>query len=70
MNTNLIPCPACGKLISPQAAACPQCAQPIAPAKNNTQGINLRDPIHILGVALALLMLLGIAFYIFTAVMG
>jgi predicted amidophosphoribosyltransferase len=59
MKTNLITCPACGKQVSKNAAACPNCAEPIAPTRNNTQGINFKDPVHIAGVILAALIFGG-----------
>jgi len=48
----LINCPACGQQVSQNAAACPACAEPIRPERTNQSGINLRDPVHVLGVLL------------------
>lgn len=62
-------CPMCGRSVSPNAAACPGCGEPIAPAKTNTQGINLKDPLHMVGVIIAVLMLLGIGFFVFVSVL-
>ena len=63
-------CPMCGRSVSPNAAACPGCGEPIAPARTNTQGINLRDPVHIAGVALALLILAGTILSVVVAALG
>ena len=61
-------CPMCGRSVSPNAAACPGCGEPIAPARTNTQGINLRDPGHVAGVVLAVIILLGIGLYVFASI--
>ncbi|NCB05194.1 MAG: hypothetical protein EOM69_06690 [Clostridia bacterium] len=51
----LINCPACGRPVSCNAAACPACAEPISRATANTGRINMRDPVHVVGVALAVI---------------
>lgn len=59
----LINCPACGRPVSCNAAACPACAEPISRATANTGRINMRDPVHFIGVvasAIVLLFLLAI----------
>ncbi len=33
-NSNLAPCPDCGKYISHQAPACPKCGRPLLPDQN------------------------------------
>jgi predicted amidophosphoribosyltransferase len=35
MKANLISCPACERQISPEAASCPACGQPIRAAENH-----------------------------------
>jgi hypothetical protein len=30
-NPNLLPCPDCGRFVSPLAVACPQCGRPLKP---------------------------------------
>ncbi|HEV3004727.1 MAG TPA: hypothetical protein VGX78_09705 [Pirellulales bacterium] len=32
-NPNLVPCIDCGRLVSPQAASCPQCGRPLGVSK-------------------------------------
>ena len=54
--TKIIKCPACSCEVSSQAAACPQCGHLFKSAG----AINLRDPVHLVGIALGLLMLAGI----------
>lgn len=54
MTHSLITCPACGQSVSSNAAACPGCGEPIRPERTNTGGINMRDPVHVLGVIVAL----------------
>lgn len=48
--SKLIKCPTCGRQVSSNAAACPACAEPINRVSANTGRVNLRDPVHILGV--------------------
>lgn len=51
----LSPCPSCSTPVSPKAAACPKCGH----AFQTPGGINLSDPVHLIGVLLAGLMALG-----------
>ena len=46
--TKMIKCPACSCEVSSQAAACPQCGHLFKSAG----AINLRDPVHLVGIAL------------------
>lgn len=55
VQSRLVKCPACGRAVSPNAAACPACAEPIRPERTNHSGINLRDPVHVVGVIIAAL---------------
>ncbi len=66
-KSNLTACPSCGRSVSRNAAACPGCGEPIAPAKTNMQGINMRDPVHVIGVALAVLTVVVIVIYMHDA---
>lgn len=52
-------CPSCGGTVSSQAAACPKCGHQFKSAG----GVNLRDPVHVVGLVLAVLMGLGILAY-------
>lgn len=54
----LRPCPSCSTPISPKAVACPKCGH----AFKAPGGLNLKDPIHVVGLALAALFL-GAAIY-------
>lgn len=56
--SNLIECPSCGKQVSSEASACPGCGHPFKAVKT-TSGIDLTDPVHIAGIVLCCLMILG-----------
>ena len=56
-NDNLIKCPSCGKSISKQAASCPDCGHTFS---RNNGGVNLSDPVHLIGVILAILAGIGV----------
>lgn len=60
---NLRPCPSCSTSISPQAVACPKCGH----AFKTPGGINLKDPVHIIGLALAALFLGATNFFVWLA---
>ena len=56
----LIKCPECGTEVSGEAAACPKCGHPLQAKPSG--GINMRDPVHVIGVVLLVVILLvGIA---------
>lgn len=67
--SRIINCPACGKQVSENAAACPACAEPIRPERSNTGGINLRDPVHIAGIVLCIVILIIAAAVLHDAVL-
>lgn len=46
-------CGTCGNPVSANAAACPGCGEPISLASANGGRVNMRDPVHVFGVALA-----------------
>jgi uncharacterized paraquat-inducible protein A len=58
----LITCPACKIEVSTEAAACPRCGHAFKKA-----GFNIKDPVHLVGLVLCVLVLAGIA-YAFVAV--
>ena len=61
----LITCPACGKPVSKNAPACPSCGEPIRSSVEKASGaLNMKDPVHVIGVLLAILMVLGVVLYI------
>jgi uncharacterized membrane protein YvbJ len=68
----LISCPECSAQVSDAAAACPHCGHPIAPPKIQQvrveRGINMRDPVHVVGVIIAVVALLFIAIVFLSAV--
>lgn len=55
----LVSCPACGKDVSPRAPACPGCGEPMASSVETAYGgaINVKDPVHILGIAICVVLL-------------
>lgn len=59
--TKLIACPTCGCSVSRNAAACPECGEVINVQMQKPSGaINLRDPVHLIGVILAAIIVLGV----------
>ena len=50
---NLVKCPTCQRDVSSEARACPQCGHQFKAAG----GINLKDPIHVIGILLAVVVL-------------
>lgn len=69
-KSKLIKCPACGRQVSENAAACPSCADPIRPERTNTGGINMRDPLHVVGVVIAVIASAVFALMIYAAFTG
>jgi hypothetical protein len=66
----LIPCPECKTEVSSAAAACPKCGHPIAapttppPQPQRVVGaIDMRDPVHVVGVVIAVVMLIAIVIW-------
>ena len=59
-------CPACGKPVSSNAPACPNCGEPLKSSVEKAQGgaFNLKDPVHLIGAILALLIVAGVIYYI------
>lgn len=57
MNKNMTKCPTCGRAISKQAANCPDCGHTFS---RNNGGVNLGDPVHLVGVILAILAGIGV----------
>jgi hypothetical protein len=54
----LIKCPECGAEVSSAAAACPKCGHPLRASP--TGGINTKDPVHVVGIVLVVIIDLGI----------
>ena len=69
---NLIKCPACQKDISPNAVACPHCGEPVKTTVEKAAGgaINMSDPVHVVGIALMVIMVIGIALYVIVGLAG
>lgn len=60
-NSKLIECSICGEKIAESAAYCPHCGAVINKKMTKASGaINLNDPIHIVGIILAILIIVGI----------
>ena len=49
----MTPCPACSNEVSTDAATCPKCGHQFKSAG----GINMSDPVHVIGIGLAVLIL-------------
>ena len=49
-------CPTCSRDVSTEAAACPSCGHQFKSAG----GINLRDPVHFIGVVVTVLFFVGL----------
>ena len=52
---SLTKCPSCGSDVSTEAAACPKCGHPLAAKPSG--GVNMSDPVHVIGVVLAIAIL-------------
>ena len=52
----LTKCPACAAEISTEAVACPKCGHPM---KQQAEGLDVGDPVHVIGVVLAIIILIG-----------
>ncbi len=58
---NLISCPTCGKQISSNAISCPNCGELINAKMSKPAGaINMKDPVHFVGVVISVLVILGV----------
>ena len=59
--SKLIKCPACGNDVSENAPTCPRCGEIVNKKMTPYNGaINLKDPVHLVGVAISVLVVLGI----------
>lgn len=56
---NLRKCPTCGSDVSVRAPSCPKCGEPFALGAAKVGGVNMRDPVHLIGVVLAVVIALG-----------
>ncbi len=54
----LINCPECGTEVSDAAGACPKCGYPLK--AKPAGGVNPRDPVHLAGLIIVALVLLGL----------
>lgn len=57
----LIKCVECGTEMSDAAAACPKCGHPLKATPAG--GINTSDPVHFIGIVVAVIILLGIVVF-------
>lgn len=69
-SQSLRACPACHAQVSVRAVSCPHCAEPFQAAGRVVAGaINMRDPVHVLGIVVCVvigLCVLGAAVYALT----
>ena len=62
---SLIKCRACGKDVSENAPTCPNCGEPInrkEAKKLSSGGIDFKDPVHIIGLIIAILIVAGVVY--------
>ena len=57
----LIKCPECGLEVSSEAASCPKCGHPLKARPSG--GINTKDPVHVIGIVLVVIIFLGFLVY-------
>ena len=55
----LTKCPTCKQAVSSAAATCPHCGELLHVSKSET-AINMKDPVHFIGVLLAAIVVIGI----------
>jgi len=53
----MIKCPSCGSDVSSEAVSCPKCGHPL---RSTGSSINTKDPVHVIGIILAVIILLGL----------
>jgi len=65
-NPKLIKCPSCRSDVSTEAAACPKCGHQFVYAGGfkHAGGINLKDPVHRMGLLICVIFLVGVIYYI------
>ena len=62
----LTACPSCEGQVSTQAAVCPKCGHQF-----KTPGsVNLKDPVHMVGLVVVVLFVVGVAGYILKVLMS
>ena len=59
----LTSCPSCGNDVSTQADTCPKCGHRFKYAG----GINMKDPVHVLGVGICVVIVVSVIIYIYMA---
>ena len=60
VSASLTKCPSCRADVSAEAAACPKCGHQFKYAG----GINLKDPVHVIGLLICALIIIGVVWYI------
>jgi predicted amidophosphoribosyltransferase len=64
-------CPACSRQVSRAAPACPGCGEPFQEAARRPHGaINLRDPVHVAGIVVSGVVVLGAVLAVVGAISG
>jgi DNA-directed RNA polymerase subunit RPC12/RpoP len=64
----LTKCPSCDSDVSTEAAACPKCGHQFvfAGGFKYAGGINLKDPVHRIGLFICVIFLVGVIYYIYS----
>jgi uncharacterized paraquat-inducible protein A len=65
-SASLNKCPSCNSDVSVHAAACPKCGHQFKYAG----GINLKDPVHVIGLGICALIIIGVIYYILSIARG
>jgi uncharacterized paraquat-inducible protein A len=60
-TASLSKCPSCRADVSTEAASCPKCGHLFKYAG----GINLQDPVHVIGLIICALIVIGVVWYLF-----
>lgn len=63
-NPNLQPCPTCKNQVSVTANTCPKCGH----AFKYAGGINLRDPVHVIGLLICAAIVVLVTIYILSVI--
>jgi len=57
---SLQPCPSCENQVSTEADTCPKCGHRF----HYAGGLNMKDPVHVLGVLICIALVIGAVMYI------
>jgi len=65
-SANTLACPSCANQVSRNAVSCPQCGHVF----KQSGGINLSDPVHVVGLIVCVIILLLAAYWIYGKLVG